>query len=132
MTIKKRAEHRALAYNNSDVDKQDYYLGYCDGATEQRKIDADIICDLDISSHAGTSNIRFSSLVIPALYATESDCTATITFSDASNTTICTYTNDITVKSNRITNIHGRFFGNNNAMTVSLNTDWDTQKDVDL
>ena len=87
---------------------------------------------IDISSRRGATNVVISSLVLPAAYGEETDCTATITFKDDADQTIVSYTNTVKVLANRVTNIHGSFFGTGGQHAVSLLNAWDEQNDVAL
>lgn len=88
--------------------------------------------EADLTSKRGATNVVASTTILPDAYGIENDCEATITIKNDAGDVIASYSNTVAVKSNRITNIHGNLFGDYGKQTVSLLTDWDAQKDVEI
>lgn len=87
----------------------------------------------DISAYAGIQGINSTIYSLCPSLTDSWDNDVTVTFYDNKGATIITHTiNEVPLKANTRVNIHGDAFAKNPTLTVTVNTDWAEEPEIEL
>ena len=88
--------------------------------------------EADVTEKVGREGYNPSVVVMTEKVDEVENVRACIEFVGMNGETVVKYEDDVPVKSNRVTNVHGRFFSDGGMVVVTVDDEWEHQEDVGL
>ena len=86
--------------------------------------------EADVTEKVGSVGYSPSVVVMTEKVDDVENVKACIEFVGKSGETVVKYEDEVPVKSNRVTNVHGRFFSDGGMVVVTVDDEWEEQEDV--